>query len=99
MGITRRMMLLGASATLAALATFTPAAADYPEKPVTLVVPYKAGGSTETMARVFSKALGQSWAPMWWSGHARGREVRWVHRKSRRRARTATPCCSRPRPR
>jgi len=30
----------------------------YPEKPVTLVIPYKAGGSTETMARVFSIALG-----------------------------------------
>ena len=34
-----------------------PARADYPDKPVTLVIPYKAGGSTETMARVFSKAL------------------------------------------
>ncbi|MFK7963099.1 MAG: tripartite tricarboxylate transporter substrate binding protein [Burkholderiaceae bacterium] len=33
-------------------------AAEYPSKPVTLVVPYKAGGSTETMARVFGKALG-----------------------------------------
>ena len=31
--------------------------AGYPEKPVTLVIPYKAGGSTETMARVFSVAL------------------------------------------
>lgn len=29
----------------------------YPEKPVTLVIPYAAGGSTETMARVFSTAL------------------------------------------
>lgn len=32
-------------------------AEDYPSKPVTLVIPYAAGGSTETMARVFSKAL------------------------------------------
>ena len=32
-------------------------AQDYPSKPVTLVIPYAAGGSTETMARVFSKAL------------------------------------------
>ena len=31
--------------------------AGYPEKPVTLIIPYKAGGSTETMARVFSVAL------------------------------------------
>ena len=33
------------------------ARAEFPEKPVTLVIPYKAGGSTETMARVFSVAL------------------------------------------
>lgn len=42
--------------TLAAVAL--PAAADYPEKPITLIVPFAAGGSTETMARVFSEALG-----------------------------------------
>lgn len=34
-------------------------AADYPSKPVTLVIPYKAGGSTETMGRVLGKALGK----------------------------------------
>jgi tripartite-type tricarboxylate transporter receptor subunit TctC len=33
-------------------------AAGYPSKPVTLVIPYKAGGSTETMGRIYSKALG-----------------------------------------
>ena len=32
-------------------------AADYPKKPITLVVPYKAGGTTETMAQVLSKAM------------------------------------------
>ncbi len=36
-----------------------PAAAEYPDKPVTLIVPFAAGGSTETMARVFSEALGK----------------------------------------
>ena len=35
-----------------------PAAATYPDKPVTLIVPFAAGGSTETMARVFAEALG-----------------------------------------
>lgn len=35
-------------------------AADYPSKPVKLIVPYKAGGSTETLARVFGKALGKA---------------------------------------
>lgn len=33
--------------------------AAYPDKPVTLIIPYRAGGSTETMARVYSKALGK----------------------------------------
>ena len=35
----------------------SPARAEYPDQPVTLLVPYQAGGSTETLARVFSKAL------------------------------------------
>ncbi len=55
--LTRRLAM-SAVAALALLGLNKPAAADYPEKPVTLVVPYKAGGSTETMARVYSKALG-----------------------------------------
>ena len=58
MEITRRMMLVAAPAILAAFGTFHAAAAAYPQKPVTLVVPYKAGGTTETIARVFSRALG-----------------------------------------
>ena len=32
-------------------------AAGFPNKPVQLIVPYRAGGSTDTMARVFAKAL------------------------------------------
>ena len=31
--------------------------AAYPEKPINLIVPYKAGGSTDTMCRVFAKGL------------------------------------------
>ena len=59
MKISRRTF--GAIATVA-LAAFgaAPVLAEYPEKPVTLVIPYKAGGSTETMARVYSKALGSA---------------------------------------
>lgn len=53
----KALALVGALA-MAALAG--PAvAADYPDQPVTLVIPYAAGGSTETMARVFSEALGK----------------------------------------
>ena len=48
----------GLAAILALVAGTLPAWADYPERPITLIVPYAAGGSTETMARVFGKALG-----------------------------------------
>ena len=56
---TRRGLLAFAAAAtaLAGLTAAPEAQAEYPEKPVTLVVPYKAGGSTETMARIYSKAL------------------------------------------
>lgn len=54
---TRRTFGAIAAATIAVFAA-APVLAEYPEKPVTLVIPYKAGGSTETMARVYSKALG-----------------------------------------
>lgn len=51
-------VLLTASIAVAVGTATSAIAAEYPSKPVTLVVPYKAGGSTETMARVFGKALG-----------------------------------------
>jgi tripartite-type tricarboxylate transporter receptor subunit TctC len=35
------------------------AAADWPKKPITLIVPYKAGGTTYSMSQVMSKALGR----------------------------------------
>ncbi len=35
-------------------------AADYPSKPITLIVPYQAGGSVETMGRVFADELGSA---------------------------------------
>ena len=59
----RLAVLAVGAAILPAFAAYGPAgpaiAADYPSKPVTLVIPYRAGGSTETMGRVFSKALGK----------------------------------------
>lgn len=35
-------------------------AASYPTKPVTMIVPFKAGGSTETMARLLAQAMSKS---------------------------------------
>ncbi|MEQ9326058.1 MAG: tripartite tricarboxylate transporter substrate binding protein, partial [Rhodospirillales bacterium] len=52
-----RRVVMGLAGALAIAFTAGQAMAAWPEKPVTLVVPYAAGGSTETMARVYAKAL------------------------------------------
>lgn len=56
-----RLLLRTAALVLAAAFVITalsgPALAAFPDKPLTIVVPYKAGGSTDTMIRVFAKAL------------------------------------------
>jgi tripartite-type tricarboxylate transporter receptor subunit TctC len=54
-----RLAVLAIAGALAGITSSLPAhAADYPAKPVTMIVPYKAGGSTETMARLLAKAMG-----------------------------------------
>jgi len=55
----RRVLVAGAVATLGLSTLTSPvAAAEYPSKPITMLIPYGAGGSTDTMGRVFAKALG-----------------------------------------
>ena len=53
----RRHILLGGLAVAASM-LITPAsqAADYPEKPIELIVPFAAGGGTDALARAFSAA-------------------------------------------
>jgi len=53
-----RLAATAAAAILASGLTVPAALAAYPDKPITLIIPYKAGGSTEVMGRVYSKALG-----------------------------------------
>ncbi len=57
----RRKILTNMAVSLGLAAMAIPAFADdFPSKPVSLIVPYGAGGSTDTMARVFAKAFGNA---------------------------------------
>jgi tripartite-type tricarboxylate transporter receptor subunit TctC len=49
---------LGAAAVLACVVSFTaPAAAEWPDHPVRVVVPFAAGGAADVIARLFSESL------------------------------------------
>ncbi|MFG6177833.1 Bug family tripartite tricarboxylate transporter substrate binding protein [Halomonas sp. THAF12] len=80
--ISMRKMMLGAMATLltSGLSTAT-LAADYPTKPIQMIVSFGAGGSTDTMARIFAKyaeeELGQRVVVV--NRPGAGGELGWVH--------------------
>jgi tripartite-type tricarboxylate transporter receptor subunit TctC len=52
-----RLMMIIAAATLYTLGA---AAQDWPTRPVTMVVPFAAGGPTDAVGRVFAQALGET---------------------------------------
>jgi tripartite-type tricarboxylate transporter receptor subunit TctC len=61
--MSKRLTALWASGLVALAALSTPASAQYPNKPITILVPFAAGGPTDTVARLLgahmSKTLGQ----------------------------------------
>jgi tripartite-type tricarboxylate transporter receptor subunit TctC len=54
----RRLACVGAG-LLALLCALSPARADYPERPVTIVVGFPPGGPSDTLARIIAKKLGE----------------------------------------
>jgi tripartite-type tricarboxylate transporter receptor subunit TctC len=58
--LTRRTWLAASGSFVALLARGTPAPAqDYPSKPVRVIVPYAAGGATDTLARLLATRIDQ----------------------------------------
>ncbi|MGM0984966.1 MAG: Bug family tripartite tricarboxylate transporter substrate binding protein [Pseudomonadota bacterium] len=77
-----RTMVLGAVGTVLAGGLSTSAlAADYPSKPIEMIVAFGAGGSTDTMARIFAKyaeeELGERIVVV--NRPGAGGEIGWVH--------------------
>lgn len=50
---------LSALAPLAAIATMSMARAEFPERPITLVVPYAPGGAADSLARTLGRKIGE----------------------------------------
>jgi tripartite-type tricarboxylate transporter receptor subunit TctC len=55
-----RSLLLTAAGTLVALTTMAAAQADYPTRPVRLIIPFPPGGSNDVVGRVIAQHLGES---------------------------------------
>jgi len=59
--LTRRRMLAATAATLAVATSGANAQAEWPSKPVKVVVPYPPGGGADTTARIVYQKLGEMW--------------------------------------
>lgn len=59
--LSRRTLLTASAALCAGAAWAQPATARFPTKPVTLVVPYAAGGGTGIVARLMAQRLSEMW--------------------------------------
>ena len=57
--ITRRMLLSAIVAASGSLSAVLPAVSQsYPTRPITMIVPFPAGGALDTVARVLSERMG-----------------------------------------
>lgn len=56
--IQRRFALIATVLTLASTTVLPAVAAEFPERPIRIVVPYSAGGGADTLARVIARRLG-----------------------------------------
>jgi tripartite-type tricarboxylate transporter receptor subunit TctC len=58
---TRRRLLSGAALTIATLGLPALAQTTYPAQPIKLIVPYPAGGATDTLARTIAQKIQENW--------------------------------------
>lgn len=65
---TRRhaLALLGTTAAAWAALPLVATAAGYPERPVTVVVPYSPGGGVDIITRLVTPPMAERWASPWW---------------------------------
>ena len=53
----KRMLAAAFAGALTLLSGAMPAAAEYPEKPITMIVPFAAGGPTDVVARTLAGTI------------------------------------------
>ena len=53
--------LLASSALVLGVSAFAQSAANYPSKPLKIVVPFPAGGTSDVLARIFGQKITEHW--------------------------------------
>ena len=87
----RDFMRLAGSAAVWPLTANAQDAANYPSRPVTVVVPYAAGGGLDLIARVLAQKLTERTGQSFFVEIGSAREALLLPTTSPRRLRTATP--------
>jgi tripartite-type tricarboxylate transporter receptor subunit TctC len=60
MKLTRIIRALGQATVLGSVLVAPPVLAEYPERPINMVIPYGAGGATDISARTIAEPLGNA---------------------------------------